>query len=319
MSKQGTVSDLKYRDGIDGQIFLVKESAERQTQQGKLYIHAVFADKTGQITTRLWGAGPGVIKTFRPGGFVQVRGRVDQYKDELQLIVNSVKSVEVQNPEDYLATTPFKIEDLQRELIDLIGDVKDVHLGRLLRQVFDGEFLARFLVSPAAARKHHAYRGGLLEHTVFLARGALALASMNPRLNSDLLVTTALLHDIGKVWEYEDGPETAYSEEGQLLGHIVIATLFLDQLIREIPDFPARKRLMILHSVLAHHGRCEWGSPVEPKTIEAFAFHHLDMLDAGAQEAETIIQNDKSESDFTDWNKALGHQYPICKLRLEDL
>jgi 3'-5' exoribonuclease len=190
---------------------------------------------------------------------------------------------------------------LVAEIHELIAGFGNPHLRALLEALFgDDEWLARFRVHPAGSRLHHGFVGGLLEHSTMIARSAVNLCGGNPRLDRDLLVTGALVHDIGKMDEIGPSPERNYTDPGRLIGHLVMGAMTVERIIDTLPDFPAPLRLHVLHLILSHHGTREFGSPVLPATPEAVALFHLDNIDAKVEAAARLIAEDTdANSNFT--------------------
>lgn len=303
LRKKLFIKNLQPGDIID-ELFLVREAGLREARNGSFYIQATLADASGDIPARQWDVRQEDANLYPAGGFVRVQGRVETYRNRPQLIVQRLKIVEPDSvvAGDFFAASEFDIDALQTELLDILGQVEDRFLHALLETIFtDRSFMERFRRHPAAASFHHAFVGGLLEHTTMLARSAVNLCRGNHRLDRDLMITGALLHDIGKLDEITDEKERSYSDVGRLIGHLVIGVLRVDEAMRSIPDFPEQLRMLVHHLILSHHGTREFGSPVLPATPEAVALHHLDNIDAKTEAASRAIATDpNTERDFTD-------------------
>jgi 3'-5' exoribonuclease len=263
--------------------YLVKEGSIREARNGKSYIAAELADATGSISTRVWDARPEQAGIFRAGSYVLVRGFVETYQGSLQLVVNSFRPVDPREVDAraFLPSSAGDIVELEERLLALCGRVKDPALSELLAAFFrDKEFMEFFRQAPAAVEFHHACLGGLMEHTLAVAESAEATAAARSELDGELLVAGALLHDVGKVWELASLPTFDYTDDGRLLGHIVMGALEAERRIKAIEGFPPETRKQLLHLLVSHHGQREFGSPVLPVTAEALALHHLDNLDA---------------------------------------
>jgi 3'-5' exoribonuclease len=208
---------------------------------------------------------------------------------------------------DFMPATPKDVGELGKELKRLVKSVKDKPLRALLDGFFgDEEFLARFSRVPAAAEFHHAYVGGLLEHTVAVAATAEKVAESRPdELDRDLLLTGALLHDLGKTYELTSGPNFEYTDAGRLIGHIVMGCLEAERRMAEVSDFPTETRRQVLHLIVSHHGQREFGSPVLPATPEALALHHIDNLDAKIRAAADTAPQPGDDA-WSDYQRMLG-------------
>jgi 3'-5' exoribonuclease len=284
--KRVNVSDLVEGLSVE-ETYLVREASMRETRTGKNYIAAKLSDSTGTIVTRMWDAQASHAAGFKAGAFVSVRGHVESYQGKPQLIVDSFKPVSSGS--------------------SLVRSVKDKPLRSLLESFFgDGDFAARFRRVPAAAEFHHAYVGGLLEHTVAVALTASGVAESRPdELDRDLLVAGALLHDIGKAYELGAGPDMGYTDAGRLIGHIVMGCLEAEKRMAAIPDFPTETRRQVLHLIVSHHGQREFGSPVLPATPEALALHHIDNLDAKIR-AAADAEAQPGDDAWSDYMRMLG-------------
>jgi 3'-5' exoribonuclease len=195
------------------------------------------------------------------------------------------------------------------ELEQSIERISDPNLKRLVSYFFgDERFIEDFLSAPAARRVHHAYLGGLAEHTLEVLQICNTVLHIYPQLDADLLITGALLHDIGKLREYDWGPTTDFSSEGRLIGHIVIADEMVSEALSAVGDFPEELALRLRHMLLAHHGRQEWGSPREPRTLEAIALHHIENMDAQINRFNSILQSRKPGEPWTKYDRLLGRQ-----------
>ncbi len=302
-----TVEELAEGLSVE-EVYLVRNASMRETRTGKNYIAAELGDATGKITTRVWDAQPAHASSFKAGNFLHVRGHVESYQGQPQLVVGSFRPVEAAEVDmaAFLPATPRDVGEMQKKLEALVKSVKDKPLRALLNAFFDDEdFAARFSQAPAASDFHHAYVGGLLEHTVSVAGSAARTAEEHQELDRDLLVAGALLHDLGKVWELSAGPVMDYTDAGRLLGHIVMGSLEAEKRMSAIPGFPAETRRQLLHLLISHHGQREFGSPVLPATPEALALHHLDNLDAKIRAAADAAPQAPGEP-WSDFKRMLG-------------
>lgn len=281
MEKQ-FVSDLKDRDAVDS-IFMVKEKTLAVAKNGKPYMNLKFMDKSGDIDGKLWDNVDQLDKQFVKGDFVKVRGTGSLYMGKMQLVAKEIGRVDESavNLADFVPVSPIPQEEMQVELAQFIGSITNRHLKQLMERFSnDSRFMAAYCKAPAAKGMHHVYIGGLLEHSLSVARLVDAVAPLYPALDRDLLLVGALLHDMGKVAElcYERAFE--YSDEGRLLGHISIGLEMLTGKIGTIDNFPPGLAMLLKHLILSHHGEYEYGSPKRPKTLEATVLHYLDDMDS---------------------------------------
>jgi 3'-5' exoribonuclease len=286
-------------------VFLVQEASLRAAKNGSRYVQAGFADRSGQIAVRQWDASEKDFALYKPAGFLRARGRVETYQNKPQFIVFNVRPVEASEvrAEDFLAVSKRDPAEMERELDGLLAAVADPDYKLLLQSIF-GDALVReaFLKGPAASNLHHAWIGGLLEHVLSAAQTAQSVAAQRPFLNRDLLLTGVILHDIGKIEELDPGPGFAYTDTGRLCGHIALGTLLVDRFIRNLKDFPKKKRDLLLHMILSHHGERDLGSPVTPCTGEAVALHHIECLDAKVQGMNTVLEREAATGAQGAWS-----------------
>jgi 3'-5' exoribonuclease len=297
------------------QFFLVRQAESRTTKSGQPFLSLVLGDKSGSIMARVWSdivakcPGP-----FAPGDEVGVQAQVESFKGELQLRVQYIISVETlralgkdlseYDPELLCQATPYDRQELWQELWQLAESQIQPPLRQLVLKVLD-RYRDDFLVCPAARLYHHPYLGGLLEHTWFVARHALASLSIYPDLNRDLVLAGAILHDLGKIKELANPLAPERTVPGHLLGHIVLGWDMVRSEAQEL-EFPDPTLLLQLeHIILSHHGAVEFGSPVLPKTREALLVYFLDDLDAKLKMMTQHLESDTGEGDFTSYNRTL--------------
>ena len=313
--KKQTIDQLREGDVV-GDFFAVAECERKTTGANKPFLSLVFADETGHLPGVAWDGVDRLAGILVPDTIVRLEGRVDQYKGALQLKVMDArprKPSDKIDVGDFMPKTPHDIDLLYRSLVEVKNSVASEMLRALLDKFFDdAKFAERFRKHPAAKRMHHAYVGGLLEHTLCVAQGALALARQYTFIDRDLLVTGALLHDIGKTEEMAGGVTTDYTVHGQLVGHLTIGSEMVGHAAATIKGFPNQMLWEVQHLVLSHHGKLEFGSPVLPMTIEALALSSLDMLDAQLFQARAAITDAKREDgEFT--RRAAGLDRSIYK------
>ena len=280
------ISDLaSFEEGklFDG-FFLVLARQFRTTQTNKPYLNLIFADKTGQLEARAWEpSDPRLARDFDRGDIVKVRGCIQRFNERLQLKVEQLRKAHPHEVEksDFMPATTYDVEALWAQLLGFLDSFTDPHLKSLLGAILtDPKIAPAYREAPAAKQLHHAWLGGLLEHVVSLLGLADRMATHYPILNRDLLLTGVVLHDIGKVRElsWEIGFE--YTMEGVLLGHIQIGAALAERTMDGLPGFPPRLKMLVLHMILSHHGKLEFGSPKLPMIPESLMLSFLDDLDA---------------------------------------
>jgi 3'-5' exoribonuclease len=276
------VKDLKLNDTVTS-FFLVRNPQHRLRKTGEPFLTLLLADQTGEIPAVLWEDLEGVGERVREGDLVKVQGVVGSYQGEMQLTIQRLRVAREGEAalEDFLPATEADVGWMLIFLQDTIQGFTNEPLKRLLSRIIEREdFRAAFAAAPAAKGLHHAYLGGLLEHTVSVVQLCQIIAShYGDVIDNDLLLASAILHDVGKIFELTWERGFDYSDEGRLLGHITQGAMFVEEQIREIPEFPPRLRMELLHNILSHHGQYEWGSPRRPKTVEALILHAVENLD----------------------------------------
>ncbi len=296
-------------------VFQVAEKDLRTTKKGSYFITGRLRDRTGEVPAIMWDATEALFAAIPQGGFVLVKGRVGEYNDRPQIVIEALRparDAEV-DPSDFLPVGPGNPqEDLAR-----LKSLFDEHLERpALRGLMDAvwadeELMEDLARAPAAEKLHHAYIGGLVEHTLSVAELAVLVCRHYPQLDRDLLLVGVFWHDLGKTRELAYEKALGYTDSGRLVGHLIQGVLMLDQKVREVraagTDFPELLADVVRHLVLAHHGEYEFGSPKLPMTAEAFVLHHIDNLDAKlhAFERETAGDADP-ERRWTAWNRMFG-------------
>lgn len=283
------------------EIYLCKGKRTAETRNGKPYDNLILQDKTGTLDGKVWSPNSNGIADYDEKDFVDVYGEVISYNGNLQLNIKQLRvaSEEEYNLADYMPTSEKSVDGMYQELLSYIAQVKNQYLQQVLQYYFvkNEAFIKAFKGHSAAKSVHHGFAGGLLEHTLSVVKFCEYLAGAYPILNKDLLYTAAICHDIGKTKELSDFPENDYTDEGQLLGHIVIGTEMMSEAIRQIPDFPVKLANELKHCILAHHGELEFGSPKKPALAEAVALNMADNTDAKMQTLTEIFK----EKDTNDW------------------
>ncbi len=308
------IAELQAGEQVPEQVFLLTQKDLRTTANGGLYIHAVLSDRTGQLVARMWNASQSIYESMPESGLLLVRGRVESYKGKPQFIIEGVRTVsegEV-DPTEFLPRTRHDIDQMWNRLKEILRTVQHPDVRDLLGQfINDAQFAQRFQQAPAARNNHHAFLGGLLEHTLNLLELAVLILPRYPLVNRDLVLAGLFLHDAGKTAELECTTSFNYTTGGQLIGHIVQAAVWLHERAAACAAAAGRPfRADILdaigHIIVAHHGRYEYGSPKLPATREAIFVHHLDNLDAKLNMIDSAIEADPDpSSDWTAWVPAL--------------
>ena len=287
--KEIYITDLAtYEEGrnFDG-FFLVLAKQQRTTKTNKPYLNVILGDKTGQIEARIWDpADSRIAKDFEKGAIVKVRGLCSKFEERLQVKIDQLRVTEPGEVEksDLLPATGYDVNDLWRQLANFVEDMSNPNLKALLKNILaDPGIAAAYREAPAARQLHHAWLGGLLEHVVSLLRLGDRVAAHYPLLDRDLLLTCVILHDIGKIHELSWDIGFDYTIEGTLLGHIQTGVDMVEKAMAALPEFPGRLRTLVLHLILSHHGKLEFGSPKLPMIPEALALNFIDDFDAKMQ------------------------------------
>jgi len=304
------IKDLKIGMAIEREVFLLAESSVRETRTGSPYLKATLSDKTGRIEARYWDVPGDIVSHLKVGAGLRIDGLVEEYpleSGQRQVRIDYLEPVDILDLEDFLPRTKRDLAEMRRELRQVCQSIESPHLSRLLDHIFtDHEFANTFSKAPAAKMYHHAYIGGLLEHSLAVVRLCRFLCDEHPEIDRDLLLTAAILHDVGKTRAYTTGPTLDFTDEGKLIDHLVEGALMIQGAIHSIEGFPKDLRNRLLHAVLAHHGALERGSPIIPKTLEALALHHADWLDGSIRGFLDIIESEPiSEAEWTRYSKML--------------
>jgi len=293
--------------------FLVTEKILREGAKD-FYIRLKLADSSGSISGNVWNNAKTVAEKFEEGDVVQVKGFIITYKAQLQVTVNKIKKVpqEEYDLNDYLETTTKDITKLSDKLFNYIEGIKNQYLKELLLSIFeDKEFFTKFGQAPAAKSWHHNYIGGLLEHTMSVA-GLCDYASHNYNADKDLLISGAILHDIGKVFEYQVLPNIDFTPVGRLVGHIPLGDNFISDKAKEINNFPEELLMKLRHLILSHHGEYEMASARLPQTLEATILHQADNFDAqtiGVQQLKNAVTDKNAK--WTEFDRLNSRYYYI--------
>jgi 3'-5' exoribonuclease len=292
--------------------FAVRSKQLRSRKDGGQYMAVTLGDRTGQIESRMWENFAEAAPGFETGDVVKVRAEVCRFNDRLQLNLEKLRRANVDEFElaDYVPQTSKNVDELWSSLVRTVDSFTDPWLQRLVRSFLDDPLMATaFREAPAAKSLHHAWIGGLLEHVVSLLGICDLAAHHYPEINRDLLLTGAILHDIGKLEELRWGTTFDYTLEGQLVGHVTLGIVMIEKKLATLPGFPPHLRMLVEHIVLSHHGRLEFGSPKVPMIPEAVLFHYLDDLDAKMHTMRGEFQRHEAQGgeagEMTDWVRSL--------------
>jgi 3'-5' exoribonuclease len=307
------VADVgKFENQAVTAFFAVRTKQLRSRKDGGQYMAVTLGDRTGQIESRMWENFAEAAPGFETGDVVKVRGEVCRFNDRLQLNLEKLRRATADEFElsDYVPQTTKNVDELWSSLVRTVDSFTDPWLQKLVRAFLDDPLMATaFREAPAAKSLHHAWIGGLLEHVVSLLGICDLAAHHYPEINRDLLLTGAILHDIGKLEELRWGTTFDYTLEGQLVGHITLGVVMIEKKLAALPGFPPQLRILVEHMVLSHHGRLEFGSPKLPMIPEALLFHYLDDLDAKMHTMRGEFERHEAQGgeagEMTDWVRSM--------------
>ncbi|MCB9419323.1 MAG: HD domain-containing protein [Ardenticatenaceae bacterium] len=292
-------SHLQVGDELDNEPFLLQGVARRTTKDGRPYLLFLLQDKKGQVNAVFWSVPDYVDGWAKDGAVALVTGRVVSYKDSLQVTVTDLNPAANPDMSDFLSSSRRPQEEMVKELEQQIKSLQEPWRTLCSHLLLNEDFLPKFSNSPAARSMHHAYIGGLLEHTLSMATMADYMSEHYSYVNRSLLIAGALLHDMGKVHEYSIEGEFAFSDDGRLVGHIVRAVTMVETAAAELVTLTPEQTREIVHIIVSHHGTLEYGSPVTPKTLEAILLHQIDLLDSRVQGYFDYLESDASDGDWT--------------------
>ena len=300
------IKDLKEGDNVSG-IYLCKHKQAALTKNGKPYENVILQDKTGTMDAKVWDPNSQGIGDYDVLDYIDVYGEVTSFQGMLQVNVKRIRVCQEgeYDPADYLPVSSKSIDGMYGELKNLIGTIKTDCYKILLENLFikDTAFVKAFCASTAAKSVHHGFMGGLLEHTLSVTKLCDYYCTAYPVLNRDLLLTAAMCHDIAKTKEISPLPENDYTDDGQLLGHIVMGAQMVAERAAQIPEFPHTQLVQLQHCILAHHGKYEYGSPKIPALIEAVALNYADDTDAKLETFKEILENNSENKDWFGYNR----------------
>jgi len=301
------IEDLKEDEHLV-EHYYCKQKQSLKTKAGKTFYSLKLQDKTGIIDAKIWELGND-IKNFEEGDFIKIDAFVSSYQNELQLKISKLrKSTDGEyDPLNYVPSTDKDVDSAYSEILDYIKSMKNTHIRELTENILiKNKRIADAIKTHSAAKTmHHSYMGGLIEHTLSVAQICDFLAPRYKFVNRDMLVSIAILHDLGKIYELSSFPENDYTDEGELIGHIIVGTELIEQAASDIEGFPDELKMLMKHCILAHHGEYEYGSPKLPKTIEAYILHLADNMDAKIKMFEEALEKDSSKGNWLGWQRIL--------------
>ncbi len=294
--KSPYVCELQVNSDSTG-VYLVQAKDVRQKKTGEPYLSLTLADRSGELDAKMWDNVEEILDSFEKDDFLKIRGRLQIFQNKPQLTVHRLQRVPDAEVDlaDFFPASARDLDEMWRELRAVVDSFSNVHLKALLNALLDDpEIAKRYRIAPAAKSIHHAWIGGLLEHVLSLCQLGRLAASHYTDVDLDLLLAGVLLHDLGKIYELTYERSFGYSNEGQLLGHIIIVLRVLDDKLRLVPDFPPRLRTLLEHMIVSHHGELEYGSPKTPMFLEAMLLHHIDNLDSKIEAMRQAVKRDRS-------------------------
>jgi 3'-5' exoribonuclease len=299
------INEIRENDLVEG-VFWVKEKAMPFTRTGTPYLRVRLSDRTGEIEGRIWDGVEEFADLFEREDFIRIKAQATSYQDQVQLNIKSLTKAERGEVEleDFLPASEKDPEEMLAELIGIAQGIENKHLKELVMAFLqDEEFTTPFKRAPGAKRLHHAFLGGLLEHTLSVVRLIEEIKGHYAGINHDLLLTGGILHDIGKVHELSYDIAFDYTDEGRLVGHIVMGTQMVEERISQIEGFPKELAMLMKHLMISHHGQYEWGSPKRPKTLEANILYYLDDLDAKVSGIKEFMDRSEEGARWTDFHR----------------
>jgi len=318
--KTSFVSDLGTEQTITT-FFLVHEKEIRNTRDGKAYLRLELGDRSGTIEARMWDQFEAIAKDVGRDDFVKVNARVEIYRNKPQLSLQQLRRAKPEEVDlaDFLPHTKEDVGKLWAQLLEYANSIENPWLNKLVNGIInDPATAARYKRAPAAKVMHHAYLGGLLEHVIGLCGLAKQVVAHYPELNADLLLTVAILHDVGKLDELCYDRAIGYTTEGQLLGHIVMELETVSKAMDSIEGFPPNLKAVVQHLLISHHGQYEFGSPKLPMIREAMVFHYLDDMDSKMAAVRAALVTESGDDEWSAYSAALGRKFLKLDAFLKD-
>lgn len=290
------------------QPFLLLDVSQRKTRDGRPYILFTLGDKSGKVNGVYWNVPPDVVKDCQPGGVVLVTGDVRLYNKRPQVVALDLQSFEPDGMAEFVPSSERDRDEMIDELCQLISSLREPLQQLLTDVLLDSAFRRRFAEAPAAKMMHHAYIGGLLHHTLAMIPFCQLAAERYSVVDGDLLIAGALLHDVGKVFEYRTEAGFPVTDEMRLVGHVTRGAVMVETAAKKVEGFPDDLLQQLLHLILSHHGKMEWGSPVRPCTLEAVLLHQIDMLESRAQGFLDHLSSEGGEGPWTSPSPMFGYE-----------
>jgi len=309
--KNQFINKIKVGDNVDD-IFMLHEKSLAQKRDGNNFLNVTLSDKTGTIKGVIWDNVDQISAGVTSGDVVHIKGSVNEYKGSSQLIIKKMEACNADtiHPSDFLPATRQDIDSMFNRLLKITASMETAYLKKLMEAFWNDEaFVIKFKTAPAAKKMHHAYIGGLLEHTLSLASLADKVSGHYSGIDRELLLSGAILHDIGKIREFEFQFKIDYSDEGRLLNHIVMGLEMIEEKISEIEDFPEDQMLLLKHLIVSHHGSREFGSPEPPKTIEAVLLNYIDEIDSKVNGIRNFIEKEDPNETWTSYHRVLERHF----------
>jgi len=305
------VNEIKAGETIDD-VYMATQPILRSTSRGDLYIAMYLSDRTGQLNGRMWQATEQIYNALDQAGFVHIKGRSEIYQNAMQVIINDVRVVDADNVslDDFLPKCEKDIDKMFVEVKSIVSQIKNQQLRKLVGAFLaDEELMKKYCQVPGGVKMHHSYLGGMLEHTLSMLKVAKVILPLYPDIQADLVLAGIFLHDIGKTKELSYEIAFAYTDAGQLVGHLVQSVVMINEKVKQLAENGVEFDKAILnvleHIILSHHGQYEFGSPKLPATAEAFMVNYIDDLDAKMNQVTGAIENDPGDSDWTEWKRGL--------------
>ncbi len=309
--KKRFITDIQAGDVVDD-IFVLSEKVLSQKRDGNNFLNITLSDKTGMIKGVVWDEVDRITAGITSGDFVHVVGGVGEYRGALQVVIKKMASIPADrvDPSDFLPQTSRDIEGMFDRLSKITDSIKTEYLKRLVEAFWKDEaFVRKFKTAPAAKKMHHAYIGGLLEHTLSMVSLADKIAGHYSGVDRDLLLVGAIFHDIGKIDEFEYQFKIDYSDKGRLLNHIVIGLKMVDEKLSKIEQFPEDQALLLKHMIVSHHGAREFGSPEPPKIIEAVLLNYIDEIDSKVNGIRDFMAAEDADETWTSYHRILERHF----------
>ena len=305
------IKDIKAGDAVDD-IFVLTDKHVAQKKNGDNYLNILLSDKTGSIKGVVWDNVDAISAQLQSGDFVRSKGNISEYRETLQFVVKEMQACpnDDVDPSEFIPATRRDVNAMYERLLKVTASMSTVYLRELFDAFWaDEEFVHKFKHAPAAKKMHHAYIGGLLEHTLSMALMADRIAEHYGGIDRDLLLAGAILHDIGKITEFEYTSKIDYSDQGRLISHIVIGIQLVDVKLGKVKDFPEEQAILLKHMIVSHHGSRQFGSPEPPKTIEAVLLNYIDEIDSKVNSIREFMASDDSNETWTSYHRLLERHF----------